>query len=357
MKTIILSAEDIRTIVTAVGLDTLMDQTIDALYTTCRHYDDDKYTIPIRRGFNYHHPKPGLLEWMPAMQNGSTASLKIVGYHPANPVEHHLPTILSVGLTFNTETGHFIGLLDATFPTALRTGAASAVASRILAAADTKVLGLIGAGAQAISQLHGLSRVFEFEDVLLYDIDRSVSNSFRSRAAGLQLHGARIKQASLVDVCRNADILCTVTSVATGKGPVFQDVDLKPGLHVNAVGSDFPGKIEVPRSLLKRSFVCPDFREQAIHEGDCQQLSASDIGPNLIELVKSADTYTEKRDDTTVFDSTGWALEDHILIEILMHHAHALGCGTPVQVESIADDPRDPYSFLSTEDRFNIKAL
>ncbi len=66
-----------------------------------------------------------------------------------------------------------------------------------------------------------------------------------------------------------ADIICTATSADSGQGPIFEDLALQPWVHINAVGSDFRGKVELPLSLLKRSFVCPDLRIQAMQEGEC----------------------------------------------------------------------------------------
>ncbi len=316
MKTTILSMDDICTIVSSVGLDSLMDETINVLHAACLTYHSDKFTIPVRQGFDYDKPHTGLLEWMPSMKNEHDVCVKMVGYHPNNPSQYKLPTVLSVGLNFDTNTGHLLGLLDATFLTAIRTGAASAVASRILARSDSRTLGLVGAGAQAISQLHGLSRLFKLQRILVYDTDPSATESFQQRTHILRLKNIDIHSASLEDICSCSDIICTSTSVAVGDGPVLPEIETQPWLHINAVGSDFPGKVEIPHCLLKSSIVCPDFTEQAIREGECQQLDHSEIGPDLSQLVQSEGRYQEYQNQPSVFDSTGWALEDYLLVEI-----------------------------------------
>lgn len=349
MKTKILSMHDIRTIVTHVGLDRLMDEATERLFGACREFEQKRFEIPLRDGFEYSLPQMGLLEWMPVMKTGHCATLKVVGYHPHNPETKNLPTILSVILTFDTESGHLIGVVDGTFPTAIRTGAASALASRVLAHPDARTLALVGAGAQAVTQLHALSRVFDLREVLLYDIDKATSNSFENRIRNLSLPKLDVKVVPLNDAVGNADIICTATSVEVGQGPVFEDQDLQPHVHVNAVGSDFPGKTELPLSLLNRALVCPDFRVQAMKEGECQQLGAEDIGPDLVELTRDAERFVTYQKQQTVFDSTGWALEDHVMMDLLVSRSRELGCGTVVQIESISADAKSPYGFLGAK--------
>jgi len=349
METVIFSVDDLRRIIHHVGLDRLMDEVIEELTVACRQYDETKSSVPVRGGFHYRSPNVGLLEWMPAIEYGRQAVIKMVGYHPTNPELRDLPTILSVAFTFDVTTGHMIGMVDGTFLTALRTGAASAVASRVLASPRSRVLGLIGAGAQAISQLHALSRVFSFEQVLVFDTNAETSETFADRATVLALSDTSIKVASLDTVVTSAHILCTATSVDLGGGPVFQDLLLKPSLHINAIGSDFPGKFEVPESVLHRSLVCPDFRDQAIHEGECQQIEPTEIGPDLVDLIKHADRYEPYQESPTVFDSTGWALEDLVASNVIFRHGRDLECGTLVDIESLSADPKNPYGFADSE--------
>ena len=346
MNTLIFSSEDLTEIVRRVGLDRLMDELIDELTTTLRTFDADRIQVPVRDGFEYTEPEVGLIEWMPAMETGHGTTIKIVGYHPSNPDKRRLPTILSTALSFDTATGHLTSIIDGTFPTALRTGAASAVASRILAKPDASVLGLVGCGAQALAQLHALARLFALEQVLVYDIDPDTSSSFAERARSLAIDGLSIRAAPLETVVQSSHILCTATTVAVGAGPVIPDTDTHPSLHVNAVGSDFPGKRELPEGLLRRSFICPDFRSQAEKEGECQFLDSDEIGPDLAELVQHEYRYTQYQNALTVFDSTGWALEDHVVVAVLAAHGRRLGVGSTIRLESAPPDPKNPYGLF-----------
>lgn len=346
MKTTVLSANDIGIIVEKVGLDFMMDELIARTTTALEHYDAHQCITPVRDGFDYRNERNfGLVEWMPAMLAGDRITIKIVGYHPRNPVRWNVPTILSTVSVFDVATGHLMGLADATFLTALRTGAASAIASRALARPTSRTLGLIGAGAQGITQLHALSRLFEFERVLIYDVDVATSRSFASRVASLGLN-SNILPSDLRTVVNTADIICTATSVDVGLGPVFEDEGLRPWVHINAVGADFPCKVEVPLSVLKRAFVFPDFLDQAMKEGECQQLFREDIAANLVDVIKNPDRYAAHRESISVFDSTGWALEDQVAMNMLMDFAKELNVGQRIALESMSPDPKNPYGFL-----------
>lgn len=347
MKTRLLTAGDIREIGRTVGVDQLMDDLIDRLERACRQYDPATTTAPPRSGFHYQVPVTGLVEWMPIHTLGEPTVLKVVAYHPANPGERNLPTILSTISAYDASTGHLIGLMDGVLVTALRTGAASAVASRVLARPDSRVLGLVGCGAQAITQLHALSRVFELDTVLFFDTDPGAAHSFVERASCLGLRTVRFERAPVEAVVSRSDLLCVQTTVPVGEGPVFDDLATREHLHVNAVGSDFPGKTELPLALLRKSLVCPDFRGQALVEGECQQLRYEVLGPELTQLVAEAERFHRFRERLTIFDSTGWALEDRVAADLFLQHAGVLGLGTEVEVELHSCEPQNPYSFLN----------
>ena len=347
MKSMVLSMEDTRRIVQSVGLDALLDEVIAGLRDALQRFDVTSVTTPPRSGFKYDRPVTGMLEWMPIKAGNSSATIKIVGYHPSNPNKENLPTILSTVLAFDTQSGHLLAIADGTFLTALRTGAASAIASEVLASAASETVGLIGCGAQAVTQLHAMLRVFpRLQRVLVYDFDEEVARTFEDRIAIMNASCVSLEVSNLGRLVRQSDIICTTTSVEVGQGPVFEDGEMKPWVHINAVGSDFPGKVEIPRALLRRSLVCPDVPEQARKEGECQQLAAAEIGPSLVEIVKGPQKFRHARQTPTVFDSTGWALQDHVVMEILLRHSGRLRIGTAVQIESSSADPRDPYHFL-----------
>lgn len=343
MQTTVLTREDIGRIVLTVGLDQLMDDTIEALRDAFLTFDDARIDIQTRNGFSYTHPYPSLLEWMPAARIGDSAVVKMVSYNPANPMRFELPTIVSTLSLYDLTTGHLQAMCDGTYLTAIRTGAASAIASHLLARPDSHTVGLIGCGAQAVTQLHALSRCFDIQHVLAYDTIPSVVHSFLDRTAFLNLD---VRGATRDEIERNAHIICTATSVAPGDGPVLDDAYLRPDVHINAVGSDMVGKTEMPLSLLHSSLVCPDYAPQAILEGECQQLKNGHIGPSLVEIIKHAARYESYQMQRTVFDSTGFALEDMSAMHVLLRYAESLKIGRQLTIESMSYDAMNPYSFV-----------
>ncbi|MBX2817785.1 MAG: ornithine cyclodeaminase family protein [Saprospiraceae bacterium] len=348
-KTLLLEAKDIHSIISKVGVDRLMDELIEELRTALFDFDPKELHIPKRDGFNYTLPAAGLVEWMPLYRVGEEVLIKVVGYHPEAPGKFGVPTILSTISLYDTATGHLKGLVDGVLLTALRTGAASAVATDVLARRDTEsILGLIGAGAQAVTQLHAISRVRPITKVLYWDLESSTRKSFADRVAVLGLD-IDIVPASYEEILAQSDIVCTATSVPVGQGPIFNHSPTKPHVHFNAVGSDFPGKVELPLQLLQESLVVPDFREQATIEGECQQLAEdpASIGMELDALIKqSSDYHVTYSNQKTVFDSTGWALEDYVATHLVLRYANQFDIGTYATIEYMPADEKNPYEFL-----------
>lgn len=349
ITTRIFGTDDIRRATDVIGLDTIMDQIIGRLHSAFETYDPENIEVPARSGFHYDSPQTGLIEWMPVMARGEHALMKLVCYHPMNPAQSGLPTILSNFALIDTATGHMIAISDGTFLTALRTGAASAIATRALASTDGGAVGMVGCGAQAISQLHALSRVFSIELVLFWDIDPQARRTFPDRVSDWLPRGTRLVETPTDLIVPNVDVLCTATSIAVGEGPLFEHGITRDALHINAVGSDFPGKVEIPRALLDNSVVIPDFAEQALAEGECQQLDNNQLGPELYEILQGDGT-GPLRGVRTVFDSTGWALEDLVAMEALVEWSEELGLGSEIQLESIPPDPKNPYVFADPDD-------
>lgn len=344
---LLLDASDLCALVERLGRDQFLDELIARLETEIRHYDPEVARIPPRNGVHYRKPEWGLIEAMPAHFGEAGTTVKLVGYHPANPERYGMPSVVSTIAVFGSRTGHLEGMLDGTFLTALRTGAASAVASRVLASPASRCVGVIGCGAQAVTQVHAMARCFDIGKVIGFDIDAAASGSLAARLAFLGIPVETVGREGRSGLLRSADILCTCTSSIPGEGPVFEDFANRPHLHINAVGSDFDRKYELPLALLERSLVCPDFREQAVVEGDCQQLGQSRIGPDLWDLVQHGEDYVEAQERLTVFDSTGWALEDHVAARMVLDYAEEMKLGRETEMECVFPDPKDPYSLLS----------
>ncbi len=347
MATRVLEAGHIERIVIELGIGAVLDELIDRLTLALAVHEPAKMVTPARSGFDYQLPTAGLLEWMPAMELGRVVAVKTVGYHPANPRDHRLPTVLSTTSLYDPATGALLALLDSTLLTALRTAAASAVATDILAKAGPVVVGLVGCGAQAVTQLHGISRVRPIERVIATDANDQVAKSFAGRTRFIDRPMEIVALGERCRVLAEADVVCTATSVEVGAGPVLADGDHVEWLHVNAIGSDFPGKHELPTALLDRAVVCPDLVEQCLAEGELQRVRPDRIGPDLAALVQERTRFEALRRTLTVFDSTGWALEDLVVAEMFLDHAAARGLGTVLDLHAATTDPFDPYAMLA----------
>ncbi|MEQ8842795.1 MAG: ornithine cyclodeaminase family protein [Acidimicrobiales bacterium] len=345
MKTLLLGAEDLSALLNHVGRDALMDQMIDALRARFDDHDADVHESRARDGFRYEKPAHGLIEWMPTHEVGGPVVIKMVGYHPTNPVQRDIPSVIATTSMWDSETGHLVAIADATLLTAIRTGAASGLATDLLAKDGPITLGIVGLGAQAITQAHAVSRVRTIDRIIGIDTDPEVAASFPRRATFLDVAVEIAEPSRTATIAGEVDVLCTCTSAEIGAPPVIEMTDLRPWLHVNAVGADFPGKIELPKALTTAAdLVVPDTLDQCMVEGECQQLDIGAIGPELWEVTKRAVEFRRHRAGLTVFDSTGWALEDDVALRLAVALAEQLGLGTSIELERLPFDPHDPYS-------------
>ncbi|MEO0494056.1 MAG: ornithine cyclodeaminase family protein, partial [Actinomycetota bacterium] len=270
MQTRLLRAEDLSALLDRVGRDALMDQMMDAMRGRFVEFTGEDQQARARDGFRYDKPAHGLIEWMPTHEVGGPVVIKMVGYHPTNPVQRDLPSVIATTSMWDTTTGHLVAVADSTLLTALRTGAASGLATEILAIDQPITLGVVGLGAQAVTQTHAISRIRTIEKVIGFDVDPEVAATFADRIAWLGLDVEIVSPEAAATIAGEVDVLCTCTSAELGAPPVVADTEVRPWLHINAVGADFPGKIELPVGLTHGAFVVPDTLEQCLVEGECQ---------------------------------------------------------------------------------------
>jgi hypothetical protein len=201
----VVDAASIGFVVARIGLASLYDMAIERLAAFGAAGELEQRE---RDGFLLHDPHDGLLEWMPAVRHGSTVSVKLVGYNPHNPREYRLPTILSTLCAFDVATGHLRSVVDGTFATAIRTGAASAVASRMLAAPGSYAeLDLLAAvAARVLREEFGIGR----GDVVL--IAAEAGSAFTAVTLGVLRAGAAYLP---VDLSYPADRIATICRAST----------------------------------------------------------------------------------------------------------------------------------------------
>ena len=342
MDTRLLSQDDLERLLTLLGRDAVMDKLIDDLHDGFAALGRGEHDEPPpRTGFVRGADVPGVIELMPHRAPGDSVTLKTVSYNPENRTRYGLPTVVGTLARIDDNSGRLLALADGALLTAMRTGAVAAVASRLLARPGSRVLGLLGAGVQAVTQAHALSRTFPLERILVGDVVPEHAASLARRTAFL---GLPVEIASPERVLAEADILSTVTSVPSDAPPVVPDGPHLGHLHINAMGADEPGKTELPRTMLERAFICVDHVGQARSVGEFQQLPDRPMGPSLAALCADPAGAAPHVNGLSVLDSTGSAFADHIAFGVLLALAEDLGLGHKFPLECDPDDALDPYS-------------
>lgn len=287
------------------------------------------------------HSRDGVIELMP-IADDTLYSFKYVNGHPKN-TRVGLPTVMAFGVLADVDTGTPLLLSELTLTTALRTAAMSAVAAQALACPGSRVMALIGNGAQAEFQALAFAHLLGIRELRLFDTDPAATDKLVAnlRDSGLTL----TRCASTAEAVRGADIVTTVTADKTNATILTPEM-LAPGMHINAVGGDCPGKTELHADVLRAARVFVEYEPQTRIEGDIQQLPA-DFPVTELWRVLTGQT-PGRRDDAevTVFDSVGFALEDYAALRFVHAAAERLGLGEALDLIPDLDDPKNLFGLL-----------
>lgn len=284
----------------------------------------------------------GVTLYMPAYVPQTTLApaatgAKIVSVFTGNP-ERGLPTINAIVIMIDPATGVPLGIIEGGSLTALRTGAVSGAATDLLARRDSRVLTVIGAGAQGVTQAAAVAAVRDIEVIYPVDLNPESVASFAERLAGWDGQAAELVQTgkSAEEAVRAADVICTAT---TSKRPVFEDEWVRPGTHVNGVGAYTPEMQEIPTGLVQRARIVVDQIEAALHEaGDLIQpiqrgeLDRENVTTELGHLVAGSVTGRSDDDDITFFKSVGNAIQDMIVGGLALQRAEERGIGATIEL-------------------------
>jgi ornithine cyclodeaminase len=252
------------------------------------------------------HSADGVIELMPA-SDSALYGFKYVNGHPNNPAKTGLSTVMAFGVLADVATGMPLLISEMTLLTALRTAATSAMAARALARKESTVLALIGAGAQSEFQALAMKAIIGIEEVRVFDPDPEAVDKFVRNMAGSGL--TIVRATSVRDAVRGADIVTTATAVK-GRAAVITPDMLEPGMHINAIGGDCPGKTELHPDVLRLGTVFVEYPPQTRIEGDIQQMEPDFPVVELWQVLAGAATGRASREEITVFDSVGFAVED-----------------------------------------------
>lgn len=266
---------------------------------------------------------------MPAAVNGA-AGIKWVNVHPNNPEKFELPTVMGVVIYSDPETAYPLALMDGTSLTRLRTGAAAGVATRYLAPPEANSLGLLGAGQQAHAQLSAISTIADLDRVIISDLDEDAIDRF--------IEAERERDVSIESGSPEAVASCDVVSTTTpARTPVLKREWIADGTHINAMGADAEGKQELESEILADAKVVIDDWEQCSHSGEINVpvtegvIESSDVYADLGEVVTGTVPRIDD-DDITVFDSTGLAIQDIAVAQVVYESAEEQGLGSEFQL-------------------------
>jgi ornithine cyclodeaminase len=285
------------------------------------------------------HSEIGVIELMP-VSSAATYAFKYVNGHPGNTARG-LYTVMAFGVLAEVATGYPVLLSELTVATALRTCATSLVAARALARPDARRMALIGNGAQSEFQALAFHAHLGIAEIAVYDIDeRATDKLVRHLAAWPSLR--IVRAGSTAEAMRGADIVTTVTA-DKAYATILTPEMIEPGMHINAVGGDCPGKTELHADVLRQARVFVEYEPQTRIEGDIQQLPASTRHRSTTG--KSAGTEAGRQSDkqVTVFDSVGFALEDYSTLRYVLAQAERRDLGADVALVPVAVDPKDLF--------------
>ena len=330
MKLRVLRAADVRTALP-------LPAAIEAVEGAFVQYSAGKAPLPRRLALTPDH-EAGTSLFMPAYVPAQKAfGAKVISIFPGN-IPKGLPTIHALLLLLDPATGVPLGLVEGSTLTALRTGAASGVASRWLSRPESAVLAVFGAGVQARTQAQAVCAVRTIRSIVVFDPLASRASDF---ARDIALLGPPVPAdvrpvPTPAEAVRGADIICTAT---TSPKPVFDDRDLRPGVHINAVGSYQPHVQEIPSGTVARAKVVVDSVEAALDEtGDLiQAIAAGAFAPDRIhaeigQVASGARPGRASNEEITLFKSVGLAVQDMAAGLRALEEAERLGLGTMIEI-------------------------
>ena len=293
------------------------------------------------------HSPGGVIELMPT-SDGQMYSFKYVNGHPKNTARGLL-TVTAFGVLADVETGYPLLLSELTVTTALRTAAMSALAARHMARPDSRVMALIGNGAQSEFQAIAFHHMLGIGEFRLYDVDAAATDKLARNLEALGYRNLQVKRCSSTeDAVRGANIVTTVT--ADKRNAVILTPDMiQPGLHLNAVGGDCPGKTELHADILRRgdARVVVEYEPQSRTEGEIQQLPADFVVTEFAQVLAGNAPGRASPDEVTIFDSVGFALEDYSALRYLYKLQRQHGEQHRIDLIPDLENPKNLYALLA----------
>ena len=340
VQTDFLSASDAARLVARTGVAQvlrLMSDALEADYGRWQDFDKSARTAA--------HSACGVIELMPVADKHDYA-FKYVNGHPLNP-QHGLPTVMAFGALADVATGMPRFVSELTLTTALRTAATSVMAARRLARVDARCMALIGNGSQSEFQAIAFMALLGVRELRVYDIDPAASHKLlRNLQSYLpQFDASAVIVDSVQQAVQTADIVTTATADKL-RACVLPGSLVQPGMHINAVGGDCPGKTELEPALLHKAEVFVEYEPQTRTEGELQQMPADFAVTELWQVVQGLAPGRVNAQQITLFDSVGFALEDYSALRTMHVLAQRAGLLSQIELVPAFDDPKDLFALV-----------
>ncbi|WP_417365623.1 ornithine cyclodeaminase [Glutamicibacter arilaitensis] len=287
------------------------------------------------------HTDFGVIELMPT-SDGETYGFKYVNGHPSNPARG-FQTVTAFGVLADVHNGYPTFLAEMTVLTALRTAATSAMFAKHLARKDSKTLALVGTGTQSEFQSLAMRKAMGITTLRIWDTDPAAMEKFVRNMApqGFDITVAT----SARDAVAGADIITTCTADKANAAILSADM-IAPGVHINAIGGDCPGKTELDAAILDLGEVFVEFPEQTRIEGEIQQKPQDYPVTEFWQVLTGQAKGRTSDEQITIFDSVGFAIEDFSALRYVRDAVE--GTEFFVELDLVADpeDPKDLYGLL-----------
>lgn len=316
MKTLLLRDDQVKKLLS-------MSEVIKAVELAFEQKGKGRVQMPAKI-YLYFSKYNGDLRTMPSyLEELDISAVKIVNVHPDNPSKHKLPTVMAVIILVDPSTGFPLAIMGGTTVTDMRTGAAGGIAAKFLARKDSKIIGLVGAGAQSRTQLMALFEVYKkLEEIRVWSRHPETRNIFLAEAERKYGHLCKfVPGESVRKTAEGADIVVTTTP---SREPLVMNDMIGPGMHINCIGADAIGKEELDPSILQRAKIVIDDWEQATHSGEINVplvlrdkiITKDDVWGEIGEIVAGLKPGRISEDEITVFTSTGLAVQDAVTAKI-----------------------------------------
>lgn len=289
------------------------------------------------------HTPFGVIELMPT-SDLETYAFKYVNGHPLNP-SRGFQTVTAFGMLADVDNGYPTFLAEMTLLTALRTAATSAMTAKALARPDSQRMALIGAGSQAEFQALAIRSAVGIEDLQVFDVDPAAMEKLRRNLGPL---GFRVTLASSTDeAVAGADIITTCTA-DKAQNTILSSAQISPGVHINAVGGDCPGKTELDAEILRRGRVFVEYPEQTRVEGEIQQMEPDFPVVKFWQVLTGAAAGRQSAEQITIFDSVGFAIADLSALRFVRDATAGTDLQTSLDLVADPEDPKDLFSLVSS---------